>query len=158
MIKIYKVKLLDGFEKNREYFVIKDDLLKYYKLDEKEGSSIKIDKVLLINDTKKTTLGKPHINNASVTAKVINHLKGEKVTVFKKKRRKGYKVKNGFRASLTEIEIIKISEKAEQKKPTVKTKATKTSASKTSAKKAAVSKKKAVKKVAAKKSTKTTKK
>ena len=125
------------------------------KLDEKEGSSIKIDKVLLINDTKKTTLGKPHINNASVTAKVINHIKGEKVTVFKKKRRKGYKVKNGFRASLTEIEIIKISEKAEQKKPTVKTKATKTSA-KTSAKKAAVPKKKAVKKVAAKKSTKTT--
>ena len=89
---------------------------------------------------------------------MINHLKGEKVTVFKKKRRKGYKVKNGFRASLTEIEIIKISEKAEQKKPTVKTKATKTSASKTSTKKATVPKKKAVKKVAAKKSTKTTKK
>ena len=89
---------------------------------------------------------------------MINHLKGEKVTVFKKKRRKGYKVKNGFRASLTEIEIIKISEKADQKKPTAKTKATKTSASKTSAKKATVPKKKAVKKVAAKKSTKTTKK
>ena len=46
---------------------------------------------------------------------MINHLKGKKVTVFKKKRRKGYKVKNGFRASLTEIEIIKISEKADQK-------------------------------------------
>ena len=61
------------------------------RLDEKEGSSIKIDKVLLINDTKKTTLGKPHINNASVTAKVINHLKGEKVTVFKKKEEKDIK-------------------------------------------------------------------
>ena len=128
------------------------------RLDEKEGSSIKIDKVLLINDTKKTTLGKPHIDNAIVTAKVINHLKGEKVTVFKKKRRKGYKVKNGFRASLTEIEIIKISEKADQKKPTAKTKATKTSTSKTTAKKAAAPKKKVVKKVATKKSTKTTKK
>ena len=60
-----------------------------------------------------------------------------KLIVFKKKRRKGYKVKNGFRASLTEIEIIKISEKADQKKPTAKTKATKTSTSKTTAKKAA---------------------
>ncbi|RPG52414.1 MAG: 50S ribosomal protein L21 [Flavobacteriales bacterium TMED84] len=138
------------------------------RLDEKEGSSIKIDKVLLINDTKKTTLGKPHINNASVTAKVVNHLKGEKVTVFKKKRRKGYKVKNGFRASLTEIEIIKISEKADKKKTTAKTKATKTSTAKTkatktstsetTAKKAAVTKKKVVKKVAAKKGTKATKK
>ena len=128
------------------------------RLDEKEGSSIKIDKVLLINDTKKTILGKPHINNASVTAKVINHLKGEKVTVFKKKRRKGYKVKNGFRSSLTEIEIIKISAKADQKKPVAKIKATKASTSKTTAKKAVAPKKKDVKKVAEKKSTKTTKK
>ena len=121
------------------------------RLDEKKGSSIKIDKVLLINDTKKTTLGKPHINNASVIAKVINHLKGEKVTVFKKKRRKGYKVKNGFRASLTEIEITKIFEKADQKKSIAKSKPTKTSTSKTTAKNAAAPKKKVVKKVAAKK-------
>lgn len=85
------------------------------RLDEKEGSSIKIDKVLLINDTKKTTLGKPHINNASVTAKVINHLKGEKVTVFKKKRRKGYKVKNGHRQQMTEIIIEKVNEKSASK-------------------------------------------
>ena len=81
---------------------------------------------------------------------MINHLKGEKVTVFKKKRRKGYKVKNGFRASLTEIEIIKISEKADPKKPTAKTKATKTSASKTS-QKGCSPKKESCKKVAKKK-------
>ena len=80
------------------------------KLDEKTGSSINIDKVLLINNSAKTTLGKPHISNASVTAKILSHVKGKKVIVFKKKRRKGYRVKNGFRASLTEIEILKIIE------------------------------------------------
>ena len=101
------------------------------RLDEKEGSSIKIDKVLLINDTKKTTLGKPHINNASVTAKVINHLKGEKVTVFKKKRRKGYKVKNGHRQMITKIKIDAISIGGKTKKTTVE----KTTAKKTTAKK-----------------------
>ena len=88
---------------------------------------------------------------------MINHLKGEKVTVFKKKRRKGYKVKNGFRASLTEIEIIKISEKADQKNLQRRPKQQKHQHLRLLQRRLQ-SKKKAVKKVAAKKSTKTTKK
>ncbi len=57
------------------------------------------------------TLGAPAITGASVEAKVVKHLKGDKVIVFKKKRRKGYRVKNGHRQSLTEILIQRISAK-----------------------------------------------
>jgi large subunit ribosomal protein L21 len=57
---------------------------------------------------KKVTLGAPAITGASVEAKVVSHLKGDKVIVFKKKRRKGYRVKNGHRQALTELVIEKI--------------------------------------------------
>ena len=57
----------------------------------------------------------PFVQGLTVTAKVIEHLKGEKVIVFKKKRRKGYRVKNGHRQSLTKLEIQKIALKAEKK-------------------------------------------
>ena len=142
----------------KQFKVEKDTKLFVNRLDAKEGDKVTFDNVLLLDNGSKVVVGKPTVKDATVEAKVLKHLKDDKVIVFKKKRRKGYKVKNGFRASLTEIEIIKISEKADQKKPAAKTKATKTSASKTSTKKATVPKKKAVKKVAAKKSTKTTKK
>ena len=72
------------------------------------------DKVLLLDDGK-VTIGAPVIENAEVTAKILGHLKGDKVIVFKKKRRKGYKVKNGHRQFLTEIQIDGISTKAPKK-------------------------------------------
>ena len=100
-------------EKNQKLFV--------HRLNEKEGSSILFDNVLLLDDGKKINIGTPVINSASVEAKVINHLKGDKVIVFKKKRRKGYKTKNGHRQFLTELLIEKINEKKATKVATKKT-------------------------------------
>ena len=75
------------------------------RLEGKEGDKLTFDKVLLTCDGGKTTVGTPSISGAKVSAQIVEHLKGDKVIIFKKKRRKGYKVKNGFRASLTKIEI-----------------------------------------------------
>ena len=100
-------------EKNQKLFV--------HRLNEKEGSSILFDNVLLLDDGKKINIGTPIINSASVEAKVVNHLKGDKVIVFKKKRRKGYKTKNGHRQFLTELLIEKINDKKVTKSATKKT-------------------------------------
>ncbi|MBL7943869.1 MAG: 50S ribosomal protein L21 [Flavobacteriales bacterium] len=76
-----------------------------------EGKKVDFDRVLLIENGGKVTVGAPAIDGAKVTASVVRHLKGDKVIVFKKKRRKGYQKKNGFRASLTELKIENISAK-----------------------------------------------
>ncbi len=79
------------------------------RLPQEEGSEIDFDEVLLVDDTSgKVTVGKPFIKGASVKAKVLDHLKGDKVIVFKKKRRKGYRVKKGHRQYLSKIEIESI--------------------------------------------------
>ena len=77
-----------------------------YKL--KKVKKVSFDNVLLLADGDKVTVGAPAIDGAQVGAKVLNHLKGDKVIVFKKKRRKGYRVKNGHRQALTEIQIDNI--------------------------------------------------
>ena len=79
-----------------------------HRLDHKEGSTVNFDKIYLFYDGKKTFVGSPLVNNITVKAKILKHLKGDKVIVFKKKRRKGYKVKNGHRQSLTQINIQSI--------------------------------------------------
>ncbi|MBT5858630.1 MAG: 50S ribosomal protein L21, partial [Flavobacteriales bacterium] len=100
----------------------------------------------------KINVGAPVIKGAKVTAKVLDHLKGDKVIVFKKKRRKGYRVKNGHRQYLTKLEIVKIDEKAAAKKAPAKKSEPKTEAkSKAVAKKAPAKKKTTTKKTAAKK-------
>ena len=99
----------------QQYKVAKDQKVFVHRLEGKEGSKVSFDKVLLLDDGK-VTIGAPVIENAEVTAKVLGHLKGDKVIVFKKKRRKGYKVKNGHRQYLTEIQIEGISTKAPAKK------------------------------------------
>jgi len=81
------------------------------RLSEEEGKSVNFDKVLLIDNDKSVKIGEPTVKGATVSAKIITHMKGDKVIVFKKKRRKGYKVKNGYRDYLTQIEIEKISAK-----------------------------------------------
>ena len=81
------------------------------RLSEEEGKKVAFDKVLLIDNDKSVKVGEPTIKGATVNAKIISHLKGDKVIVFKKKRRKGYKVRNGYRDYLTQIEIEKISAK-----------------------------------------------
>jgi large subunit ribosomal protein L21 len=75
------------------------------RLQNEEGSQVNFDKVLLVENSGKITVGAPAIEGMKVTARVEKHLKGEKVIVFKKKRRKGYQKKNGFRHYLTSIKI-----------------------------------------------------
>ena len=93
----------------QQFKVAKDEKIFVHRLDEKEGSDVSFEKVLLIDDGKDIKVGSPTINGACVDAKIINHLKGDKVVVFKKKRRKGYRVKNGHRQYLSEIQISNIS-------------------------------------------------
>jgi large subunit ribosomal protein L21 len=75
------------------------------RLQSAEGSKVAFDNVLLISDGGSITVGAPAIEGAQVTARIEKHLKGDKVIVFKKKRRKGYQKKNGFRSYLTEVTI-----------------------------------------------------
>jgi len=92
----------------QQFKVAKDQKIFVHRLKDKEGSKVSFDKVFLLDDGGKVTVGAPSIIGASVEAKVKSHLKGDKLIVFKKKRRKGYRVKNGHRQSLTELTIEKI--------------------------------------------------
>ena len=99
----------------QQFKVAKDQKVYVHRLDAKTGTKVSFDKVLLLDDGGKVTIGVPAIANASVEAKVVKHLKDDKVIVFKKKRRKGYRVKNGHRQSLTEILIESIGASAKKK-------------------------------------------
>lgn len=135
-----------------QYKVEKDQHIFVNRLKDDEGAKVQFDDVLLIDDNGKVTVGAPAIDGATVQAKVERHLKGDKVIVFKKKRRKGYKKKNGFRHYYSEITIegivasgAKKAKKAEAPKeepkaeaaPVVKEKAPKAEAPKAEAPKAA---------------------
>ena len=93
----------------KQFKVVEDQKLYVHRLIDKEGSKLAFDKVYLLDDGKKVSVGTPLINGASVQVKVVSHLKDDKVIVFKKKRRKGYRVKNGHRQALTELIIEKIN-------------------------------------------------
>ena len=93
----------------QQFKVVKDQKVFVHRLQTEEGKQVAFDNVLLIGDGDSITVGAPAIDGAQVGAKVIKHLKGDKVIVFKKKRRKGYRVKNGHRQSLTEIIIESIA-------------------------------------------------
>ncbi|ALM49559.1 50S ribosomal protein L21 [Flavobacterium psychrophilum] len=93
----------------QQFKVSKDQTVFVHRLEGKEGDAVTFAKVLLLDDNGTVTIGAPAIEGASVEAKVLQHLKGDKVIVFKKKRRKGYKVKNGHRQSLTQIQISVIT-------------------------------------------------
>ena len=122
----------------QQFKVAKDQKLFVHRLVDKEGAKVSFDKVYLLDDGKKVTLGAPAITGASVEAKVISHLKGDKVIVFKKKRRKGYRVKNGHRQALTELVIENIQASgAKAKKETVAKPAAAKAKVKTAAKPAA---------------------
>ena len=109
----------------QQFKVEKDQHIFVHRLEAAEGSKINFDKVLLTDDSGKVNVGAPVIKGAQITAKVIEHLKGDKVIVFKKKRRKGYKVKNGHRQYLTKLEILKIDEKSATSKKVVAKETTK---------------------------------
>src|SRR5664280_1780695 len=138
-----------------------------HRLDFEEGKEVEFDQVLLIEDEGKITIGEPTIKDAVVGGKILdNSIRGDKLIVFKKKRKKGYRVKNGHRQNFTQIEIISINGIAAPKKAVPKkdeskaadvevaeeTVPVKKSAKKPAAKKEEVPVKKAAeKKVAAKK-------
>jgi large subunit ribosomal protein L21 len=104
-----------------QQFKVSKDLKVYvHRLTNEEGSKVSFDKVLLLDDNGSVTLGAPAIEGASVEAKVLQHLKGDKVIVFKKKRRKGFKKRNGHRQYLTQIVIEGISATGTKKKATAK--------------------------------------
>lgn len=88
--------------------VEKDQKLYVNRLDAKEGDKVNFDEVVLVDNSGKVAVGTPVVKGASVSAKVIQHLKDDKVMVFKKKRRKGYKKMNGHRQYLSQIQIESI--------------------------------------------------
>ncbi len=84
-----------------------------HRLDASEGAKVEFDKVLLVDNGGKIQIGTPSIDGAKVAATVLSHLKGDKVIVFKKKRRKGYQKSNGHRQQLTQILVQGILGKGE---------------------------------------------
>ena len=117
-------------EKNQEFYI--------NKIQGKEGDKLTLDTISLIQDEKIIKTGTPLVKDAQIKISILEQTKGEKIIVFKKKRRKGYKVKNGHRQMLTKIKIDSISvgkEKKESPKNEAKTTAKKTTAKKTTAKK-----------------------
>jgi large subunit ribosomal protein L21 len=104
----------------QQFKVAKDQKVYVHRLKEAEGSKVTFNKVMLLDDDKNVTIGAPAIEGAEVTAKILGHLKGDKVIVFKKKRRKGYKKKNGHRQYLSEIQIESIAASGAKKAPVKK--------------------------------------
>jgi large subunit ribosomal protein L21 len=92
----------------QQFKVSKNQHVYVHRLPAEEGTTITFDKVLLVNDDKGVSVGAPYVSGTTISAKVVSHLKGDKVLVFKKKRRKGYQKMNGHRQSFTKITIESI--------------------------------------------------
>jgi large subunit ribosomal protein L21 len=92
----------------QQFKVAKDQQIFVHRLDQKEGDKVSFDNVLLVDNDGKVKVGAPAVKGAQVDATVIEHAKGDKVIVFKKKRRKGYRKKNGHRQQFTSIKIDNI--------------------------------------------------
>ncbi|MDX9845924.1 MAG: 50S ribosomal protein L21 [Tenuifilaceae bacterium] len=92
----------------QQFKVQKDQKIFVHRLEAEEGTEMNFDKVLLVDNEGKVTIGAPTVANAKVTAKVLDHVKGDKVIIFKKRRRKGYRLKKGHRQQFTQIQIGEI--------------------------------------------------
>ena len=93
----------------KQYKVAKDDVIHVERLSDDAGSSVKLDQVLMVVDGDKVSVGTPILSGASVTAEVVDHDRGPKIIVFKKKRRQNYRRKKGHRQDLTVLKITGIS-------------------------------------------------
>ncbi|HNW68432.1 MAG TPA: 50S ribosomal protein L21 [Bacteroidales bacterium] len=93
----------------QQFKIEKEKKIFVHRLKAEEGSQVKFDRVMLVEDNGNVKVGTPTISGAQVTATVLNHLKGDKVLVFKKKKRKSYQKMNGHRQYLTSIQINNIS-------------------------------------------------
>ena len=89
----------------QQFKVEKDQKVFVHRLNEERGAQVEFDKVLLIDTDGKVKIGAPTVKGAKVLAEVVSHVKGDKVIVFKKKRRNGYRVRNGHRQCFTELMI-----------------------------------------------------
>ena len=98
-----------------QYKVQKDQQVYVNRLSGDEGSEVSFDRVLLTDDNGSIEVGAPAIEGIKVDAKIVSHLKADKVIVFKKKRRKGYRVKNGHRQAISLIEITGIGKGSAKK-------------------------------------------
>ena len=136
----------------QQFKVEKDQKLFVHRLEGEEGKKLSFDQVLLIDTGSKVSVGDPVVKGAAVSAKILSHVKGDKVLVFKKKRRKGYQKLNGHRQYLTQIQIESISEKAAVKpKAAPKAEEASKAEAKPAAEKKPVTKKPAATKAAAEK-------
>lgn len=108
----------------KQYRVSKGETIQIERLEEKNGSVVNFDKVLLISDGNEIKIGKPNLEGACVTGKILSHLRGEKIIVFKMKAKKRYKKTIGHRQNHTSIEITDIkssgAKSVEAKQPEVK--------------------------------------
>lgn len=92
-----------------QQFKVKDgSKLFVHRLEGEEGSSVEFNKVLLVENEGKVSVGEPYVEGMTIKATILEHLKGDKVIIFKKKRRKGYQKKNGHRQYLTRLQIDNI--------------------------------------------------
>ena len=104
-----------------QQFQVEENSMYYVpKLETEINKTVTFDNILLYSDGKSTTIGTPSVKGMKVQAKVLEHLKDDKVIVFKKIRRKSYKKKNGHRQQLSRIEITKISKSAAKAKTSTK--------------------------------------
>ncbi len=93
----------------QQHKVMQDQVIFVHRLEGEEGSEVKFDNVLLLDNNGSVTIGQPNVTGAVVSAKILSHLRGDKVIVFKKKRRKGYQKQNGHRQYLTRVQINAIN-------------------------------------------------
>ncbi len=102
---MYAIVKINGFQ----YKVSANQYVYVNRFHEAEGSNITLNEVMLVDNNGNIQVGKPYLNGVTVSATILNHLKDDKVIVFKKKRRKGYKVKKGHRQYLTKLQINSIN-------------------------------------------------
>jgi large subunit ribosomal protein L21 len=95
----------------KQFKVAKDQYIYAPKMDGEAGSSVNFENVLLLDNGGSVEVGAPTVKGAKVSGKILEHVKGNKVIIFKKKRRKGYAVKNGHRQQFTKVQIESISGK-----------------------------------------------
>ena len=95
----------------KQYKVIQGDLIEVEKLESGVGDKVTLDQVLMVGEGEDVEVGSPYISNCQVTGEVIKQGKGAKIIVFKKKRRKNYRRKNGHRQFITQLKITEITKK-----------------------------------------------
>lgn len=93
----------------QQFKVQKDQQVIVHRLTGEDGKKLEFSDVVLVENNGKVTVGAPTVKGASVTARIVNHLRGDKVIIFKKKRRKGYQKQTGHRQDLTKIQIDSIT-------------------------------------------------